>query len=369
MSDADKAASLGFDLVSDARPQSFALAEMITCDACLRANPPTRSNCLYCAAILPATTNSPQSQSAQEPVGAPNQDGDAGVQSTDLSRASSGTKPLRVGTLNACYVVLAANQTSSPAESSLVEIAAVLHLTTTEVESAVGVGRPIPLARAATPEQATTLADKLRALGIEVDTFKEDTLHLDLPSRKVRALEFSDEGLAATLLSGGEISVNWDDLILILTGRLLIKRVEVEERRRRGRAQPLDSRELFSDEPVVDLYTKSDEAGCRIASSSFDFSCLGTEKAMTAFENFTRLIGLLKMRAPNVELDDSYRNLRPVLANVWPLEPQIRKGEWRRSGAGKVDVATVTTIDNEIQFNSYSQLRQHLKLRELEGGR
>jgi len=88
---------------------------------------------------------------------------------------------------------------------------------------------------------------------------------------------------------------------------------------------------------------------------------------MTAFENFSALLNLLRMRAPNVEVDASYVNLRPVLANVWPLEAQTRKGEWRRSGAGKYDVATVTTTDNESQFNSYSRLRHRLKLRKLEG--
>jgi hypothetical protein len=90
---------------------------------------------------------------------------------------------------------------------------------------------------------------------------------------------------------------------------------------------------------------------------------------MTAFENLTTLVNLLKTRAPEIEFDDSYRSLRAVLNNVWPLEPQTRKGEWRRSGAGKVDVSTVTTTGNEIQFNTYSRLRQRIKSSELEGDR
>ena len=344
MADDDQAASLGLDAVPGARAQSFALTEMITCDACLRANPPTRSKCLYCGAILAETGN----ETKTGPVGEPDQ-------AVDVS--------------SGFYVVMGPNQTSSIAGSSLADIAEVLHLTTTEVESAVGVGCRIPLARAATPEEASLLSDKLERLGIVVEILKEDTLSLDLPTTKIRRLEFSDQGLAATPLSGGGISAPWDDLILIVTGRVLVNRVEVEERRRRGRSQPLDSRELFSDEPMVDLYTRSDDVACRISPGSFDFSCLGTKKAMTAFENLVTLINLLKTRAPNVEVDDAYRSLRPVLANVWPLEPQTSKGEWRRSSVGKVVVSTVTTIDNEIQFNSYSRLRQRLKLRELEGGR
>jgi hypothetical protein len=346
LTDGDKVESLGLE-ASDARPHSFAPAEMITCDECLRANPPTRSKCFYCGANLRLTGNNHEVQSSREAIG---QIG----QPANLSEAY--------------YVVLAPNQTNVVAESSLAEIASLLHLRTTEAEIAVGSGCAVPLARAASNEQATMLADKLRVLGIRTDTFREDTLSLDLPGRKIRALEFSNDGLAATPMNGGKAGADWDDLILIVNGRLLVNRVEVEERRRRGRPKPLDTRELFSDESVVDLCMRSDEVGWRISSSSFDFSCLGTEKAMTAFENFTTLIKLLRLRAPKVEVDDSYRTLRVLLANVWPLEPQTRKGEWHRSGAGKVDVSTVTTIDNEIQFNSYSRLRQRLKLRELEGG-
>ena len=346
MSDADKAPASDFSAVPDAKPQSFALAEMVTCDACLRANPPTRSNCLYCGAILPGTLK--ETQSTRESVGEP---------STDANSNSG------------FCIVLAPNQSGALDESSLGEIGELLHLASTDVQNAVGLGRPVPLLRAATMEQATLLAEKLKRLGIGADIFREDTLNLDVLTKKIRALEFSDSGLKATLVSGGRISVPWDDLILIVTGRLVVNRKESEARRRRGGSQPLDSRELFSDEPVIDLYTRSDKIGCRISANSFDFSCLGDEKAMTAFENFTTLTRLLSSRAPNVELDDAYRSLRAVLTNIWPLEPQTRKGEWRRSGAGKMDVATVTTIDNEIQFNLYSRLRQQVKLRELEGDR
>jgi len=348
LNDADKAPSSDFAAVADAKPQSFALAEMITCEACLRANPPTRSNCLYCAAILPVTRNAGEAEPTRDFVSGSSSEGNV----------NSGF-----------YVVLAPNQTSALNQSSLAEIAELLHLGTTEVQSAADGCCPVPLLRANTLEQGRVIAEKLVAMGIGVDIFREDTLNLDVPNKKIRALEISDDGLTARLTSGGRVAVPWDDLTLIVTGHLLVNRKENEERRRRGRSQPVASRELFSDEPVIDLYTKSDEIGCRISSNSFDFSCLGTEKAMTAFENFTKLVDLLRTRAPNIEVDDSYRSLRTVLTNIWPLEPQTRKGEWRRSGAGKMDVATVTTTDNEIQFNRYSRLRQQVKLRELEGAR
>ncbi len=344
MTDGDKA-SAAFDPISDAKPQSLAPAEMITCDECLRANPPTRAKCLYCAAILPATTNTRNSQSPVQPVA-----------------ESPGSTAVNSGFL----VVLAPAQIKVLTGSSLVEAAATLGLKTSEVQIAVGPGRPVPLARAATIEQATTIAGRLVPLGIGLDIFREDTLKLDLPMTRIRALEFTNEGVAATPLRGTGTSLKWDDLILIVAGRWLVKRVEVEERRRRSSTKPLASRELFSDEPLMDLYTRSDEAGFRVYSSSFDFSCLGTEKSVTAFENFTKLLNLLGRRAPKVEVDETYHSIRAVLGSIWPLEPQMSKGERRRSGTGKVDVSTVTTVDNETQFNCYSRLRQFVKLRELE---
>jgi hypothetical protein len=332
--------------VSDTRPHSFAPAEMVTCDECLRANPPTRSKCLYCGANLAAPGHYQEVSTASAPIA----EADPAVTATD-----------------ACYVVLMPTQTSVLTEPSLAEVATLLHLSTDKVKGALSLGHSLPLARGSTTDSTMMLADRLRTLGVALETLREDTLQLDMAIRKIRALEFSDHDIALTPVNGAPISVLWDDLILMVLGRLLVNRVEVEERKRRGRAQPLATRELFSDEPVVHLYTRADEDGWRISSSSFDFSCLGTEKAMTAFENFTTLVSQLRERAPKIELDDSYRDLRAVLANVWPLEPQTRKGEWRRTGAGKVDVATVTTTDNEAQFNYYSRLRYRLKLRELEG--
>lgn len=347
MTDADKVPA-DLDAAPEAKPQSFALNEMITCEECLRANPPTRALCLYCGAALPVGDYARELQTASEAAG----------ETSPAANLNSGF-----------YVVLAAGRSKAPADPALEEIGGVLHLQPNEVTTALGLGGPVPLLRAATFEQGTMLADRLRGLGIEVNVFREDLLELEAPTKKIRALEFGDDGLTASLMSGERIPMTWNQLGLMVSGRLVVNRKESEERRRRGRSQPVDSRELFSDEPVVDLYTRSEVVGFRISANSFDFSCLDERKAMTAFENLTTLVNRLKTSAPDIEFDDSYRSLRTVLNNVWPLEPQTRTGEWRRSGAGKVDVSTVTTTGNEIQFNTYSRLRQRIKLSELESDR
>src|SRR5437899_12262692 len=49
----------GLDLPATAEQGAFAADEMVNCIDCLRANPPTRANCLYCGSPLPpqATKN------------------------------------------------------------------------------------------------------------------------------------------------------------------------------------------------------------------------------------------------------------------------------------------------------------------------
>ena len=152
--------------------------------------------------------------------------------------------------------------------------------------------------------------------------------------------------------------------MLVVIGRLQTHRSEVEERRRRGGLKPIARREVTDDESLLDLYVRSSEAGWRISASNFDFSCLGDRKTLTAFDNFKALINLLRERSA-VEIDESYIRMRPLLADVWALQKQTRKGAWRRSGAGKYDMSTVTTTDNETQFNNYSRLLWFLKTRSL----
>ena len=264
------------------------------------------------------------------------------------------------------YLVPAASPMGELAEASLAEAAALLRLKVPELSRLLGVGQPVPLSRVATSEEAALIGEELRRFGIETVTVAHLDLQLEVAAKKIRALELSDGSLTAVPTSGSDkATARWDEVTLVVAGRLHLNRQETEERKRRGRKQTVNSRQLSSDESVLDLYVKSDEVSWRINAHNFDFSCLGSAKAVTTFENFAALISLLRERATNAQLDDSYNQARPALATVWPVEQQTRKGEWRRSGAGKFDVATVTTTDNEAQFTRYSRLRHCLRLREL----
>jgi hypothetical protein len=264
------------------------------------------------------------------------------------------------------YLVPASSPIAGMDEASMTEAAGLLRLKVPELNRILGVGQPVPLSRLATAEEGALIGERLRRLGIGTLTIAHIDLHLEVAAKKIRALELSDDSLTAIATGGSDrVTAQWDEVTLVVSGRLHLNRHETAERKRRGRKQTVDSRQLSSDESVLDLYTKSDASGWRIYAHNFDFSCLGSAKSITTFANFAVLINLLRERATKAQLDDSYNQARPALATVWPVEQQTRKGEWRRSGAGKFDVATVTTTDNEAQFARYSRLRYCLRLREL----
>jgi len=257
-------------------------------------------------------------------------------------------------------------QSGDVTESSLAEAARLLRLSVGDLNRIVGVSQQMPLARASTLEEADLVREKLRGLGIQSITVPKKDLQLGAAAKRIRALDFTEDSLTVILAgSGGKISARWEEVTLIVAGRLFLSRVEVEENKRRRRLQLVNKREFSSDESVLDIYTTLDKVNWRIIANNFDFSCLGSAKAAIAFENFSALVALLRQCATNARYDDSYTQLRQALASVWPLEQQVRKDEGRRGSARKFDVATVTTTDNEPQFTRYSRLRHCLRHREL----
>lgn len=342
MTELDKAELLKLETGVDPKPRSFAPAEMVTCESCLRANPPTRPTCLYCGERL----------QTDEPVEAPQTESDA--------------TPVAAPTPTGFCVVLPAGAHEPIDESVLPQIAMRSGSKLTDLQSAWRAGRALPLIQANTSKQAEDLIDELLALGIQATLVRTEELNASSINKKVRALEFCDDGLIGLAGASGErLFEKWSDLRLIVTGRLQMNNVEDVVRRKRGGEKPVDRRELTNDESIFDLYSQRAADGWRIRADSFDFSCLGERKGITAFENFRGLINLLRERAENLHVDDSYLAVRPLLAKVWPLGASTRTGGWRRSGAGKFDISTLTSTDNENQFTNYSRLLQCLKMREL----
>jgi hypothetical protein len=340
MTESDKAALVNAETGSPSKLESFSPEELIVCEACLRANPPTRARCLYCGAQL---------QTVDERVNP--------VQTTAPESTSQQSGP--------CLVLLP-DRAQEISEDRISEIASLLQLKPTELRTAIGAGGPLPLFSASSADDANSVGEQIRALGLQTITVPGEAFTSTAAPRKIRGLELSEDSLTAIPPNPDEQASLWNDFFLIVEGRLITSRTEVEEKGRR-RSQPDDSRPLLNDEGVMDLYPKSIEGPWRIFGNTFDFSCLGSEKRITAFENSRALINLFRERAPGIEIDSSYHRKRLLLANVWPLETKSSKRELRRN-AGKFGLSTVTTTDNESQFDKYSRLLCYLALSEKNTG-
>jgi len=341
LTELDKQELLKLEDGGDARLRGFAPAEMVTCKSCLRANPPTRSNCMYCDERLPAREKS------------------------DIVRAEAHAMPAEMA--GGFYVVLSAPTNELPDESRLEQIASRSGIKPADLQAALAAGKRLPLFKVDTAEQAHQFVVDFRALGVQTTSLKDDDYNSRSAHKKICALEFSSAGVTGLVkISRERLFENWSDLILMVVGRLQTNNVEDVTQRKHGEQKPLDRRELIDDESLVDVYSRSNQEGWRILAGGFDFSCLGERKGITAFENFHALIELFRERAEDMEVENSYLKVRSLLTQVWPLRVETRTGGWRRSGGGKYELSTLTTTDNEAQFTSYSRLMQFLKTREFQ---
>lgn len=326
-------------------PRAFAPAEMVACEACLRANAPARMNCLYCGAVMAVA--------------------DA---SNDLRRPSLRALEAWEQGFN---VVLLPHSADTSSVDNLPEAARLLKLETGQLLEMTQAGlSALPLARAASREEATLVESKLRALGIEVEVVADEHLAVETDApKRIRKLEINSEALTGWTSAEGEgVRIEWADIVLLLAGRIARKRIEVEERRsgRIGASQGgevVETREFQTDESVLDLYFAGSIVNWRIMAENFDYSCLGADKSLTAAENFTRLSETLRERATVAAYDESYRGARPFLKFAWPLTEQTEAGNLRRIRPGRYNSEAVTSVTNETQFTRYGRLLHYLRLR------
>jgi hypothetical protein len=320
--------------------RGFAPAEMVRCEECLRANPPVRTNCLYCAAALPVTEGN---AALRKPTLRPLEKWESGFNS-----------------------IFMPGQSLSMDDAQLESVAAMLRLSSEDVRRVFEGGEPLPLARAATAEEASLIERRLEELGVRVLTVSDEELAVETnPQKRVRSLELTDNALVAWPTGSNEtLRASWEDVELFVTGRIVTRQVEVEERRgRRDENEIVETRELSQDLALLDIYSAAPVGGWRIVAGNFDFSCLGQRKGLLTTANFKTLLEELRARAPLAVYDDSYARVRHALGAVWPLEQQTESRGWRRGGPGRFSTEVVTTIDNERQFTRYSRLRYQLKSR------
>jgi hypothetical protein len=330
-------------LLSDAEPlrsepQGFAPDQMVRCDNCLRANPPTRTSCLYCAAQLPAT------------------EANATLQRPTLRRLEKWEQGFNV-------ILMHGNAPDMTGET-LQGIGQLLRLSAEDVRRIIEAREPLPVARASTPDEAALIERKLAEMNVKVLVIADDNLDLEESTMKrARTLVLTESALVAYQAGGVEVwRVSWNEIVLLVAGRLFTREIEVEERKGlKAEKQIVDARELSADEAVLDIYTTQGNDGWRIRANSFDFSCLGAQKKFVAAQNFSRLAEILRVHAAEASYDDSYNRVRHALSIAWPLEQQTEARGWNRKWPGQISTESVTKSDNELQFTRYSRLRRYLQ--------
>lgn len=327
-------------------PKGFAPDEMVRCDACLRANPPTRTSCLYCAAQLPATEAS------------------SALQRPTLRRLEKWEQGYNV--------ILMPDSAVDLTDEALETVAQLLRLSVEEVRRIKEARAPLPVARAAGQDEAALIERKLGEMGLQALVIADAKLELEEGAiKRARALGLTENALMFYPAGGFDaVSASWEEIVLLVTGRLFIREIEVEERKgRKAENEIVDAREMSADEAVLDIYLAQGFDCWRIRSGNFDFSCLGARKNLVAAQNFSTLTEILRGHAKQALYDDSYNRVRHQLTAAWPLEQQTESRGWNRKRPGQVCTESVTRSDNELQFTRYSRVRRYLQQNYLESKR
>jgi len=324
--------------IEPSEPQGFSAEQMIRCEECLRANPPTRVSCLYCVAPLPMTEAAAR---LRTPV----------------------LRPPEKHQLGYNNILLPQDQVAP--EDVISEAAKLLKLSAENVRELMSQSGPVPVARTASREEAELVSARLRDLGLECLTLSDEELGSDNVVKRVRSMTFDDERVTIYQAGAAEVTeAAWTDIILIVPGRLLETRLEIKERKTgKTENEILDTSEFFRDETVIDFYTASNSSTWRVSAGGFDFSCLGREKALVANQNIGKLQQLIVSKAVNAQVDDSYARMRNLLELAWSTQQETQSSGWRRERPGKLSVGMATTRSNESQFTRYSRLRYLLRNR------
>jgi hypothetical protein len=321
------------DLPTQAQDEAFKPEEMLVCPKCARLSAPNRLNCFYCGAELPIT--------------------DAQSIKPNLRKLELWEKGFNV--------ILLANS-RMPGEEKILEIAKLLRSETEDLQKILSAGKSLPVARVESEREAEIIVERLKKSGVEAFVLSDEKLKAETPARRLRGLEFQDDKLILILFNSGEIvEIARNDLSLIVSGALIVRKIEsVEKLSRKDENKILEAAEISSDEVLIDIYNKNDAIGYRIESKGFDFSCLEGEKQLLVRENMKRLSEKLRRFVPRAKFDDDYRNARVGLSGVWEVGQSKDSKGLQRKGFGKFNLESVTTVNNLSQFTKYSRLQWHL---------
>lgn len=305
---------------------SFRPDELVACEQCGRQNPPNRLNCLYCAKGLAVAGRVEK------------------VAFRQLEPWEKGWNVV-ISKLPAADMGRIADVLSGDRE-------VFRQLAMSDIA--------FPGARVENREQAETLAKTVSSIGAHACVISDKELEGEWPPVRLSNLEIETGLVAVDFNTRGRAYIPPEDVALIATGTIETSRTDTLEKRRRGKAEPLNEVATTADEACIDVYSRKDPRGFRIQMSGFDFSCLGTKKAMLASENMKRLVVLLADSFPQAKLVTVYDDIRPQLSSIWPEETSKDHKGLVFAGLGKREFGKSESINNLTQFTKFSRLQWHI---------
>ncbi len=269
----------------------FAPDQLIKCTACGKANAPNRNSCLYCGVAVEGVEIEPQ---------------------LDLREPESWENG---------FSVIMVDAAGADTDGAAVRLASLIGSDKTVLITIFDAEQIVPVMRVDSDAQALAVANMLAEFGIRTIVVPDESLDPSSPPTRLRSINFGSGELELGLFNLPETrSLESDELALVVLGRIFHARNESLEKRKRRGAQTLSESEMSSDEPVIDIYSRSDPKGWRIPASGFDFSCLGSGKKLIAAENMTMLASKLAEFSSSAKFVEDYVKLRPILEFSWPSE-------------------------------------------------
>lgn len=302
---------------------------VVNCPRCSRKTPAARAACLYCGEALPVTKI--ETAPAQRVI--------------DSSELAFNTILEPVGV-------------AAPARAAD-SLASALKIEPGEARALIESRKPLALARSQTRQEAEMIAELVRSYGLRARVVADEDLKLNSELIRARRIIPTANGIQVQHRDGA-LTVASPDVRLLVVGNLRNTRVDFTESKAgmRSRASTvLDTSEFFSEETLLDVYTKERGESFRIKADGFDYSGIVQPLSFRAEVNFGSLIDALHRLAPGARIDKEFAEVSKLFSRAWPERSRTESGGVKRTGLAYRPVSKSSVIkDNRDQFDRYSRL-------------
>lgn len=332
MPNSDDERTTNFEQIITSEQIGFAPEELIDCEGCLKPNGPDRQKCLYCGHALPLTERN--------------------------SAIAAGTFRRLESWEPGINVILTGN--NSAINGNDIETAAkIVGMDASFIRSMIDARTMMPIARVENMASVESVLSEMSKVGLEAKILPDRELDADHPPIRLRSAEIEERSIRFTKFnSGGSVKVRFDEIALIVTGRIFRSRREEVIKRKRGETRVLEEFETSDDVGVMDIYSLDNKVGLRVLTNGFDFSVLGREKELLAEPNMTKLAEVLFDHSVNARFADEYDSVRPLLDLIWEPEFQKESHGLQMRGYGKREFGATFKSSNSQQFTKYSRMRR-----------